>query len=112
MLSLQSPGLAAHLGCGDARRIVDPDIALAQILHRDNNALPLIVLNPTGTQALLIDSGIHREQALHQLFLAHLQAKDGDRLLMLEGRIVSKTKREASVMDKHILRYNCLLYTS
>src|SRR6266568_2061684 len=76
LLSLQAARLAAQLGGSYACRIIDPDTGLVQRILRNHDTLPLIILDPAGAQALLIDGRIHREQALCKLLFAHFQAED------------------------------------
>ena len=91
MFGLQAAGLAAHLHRRNASRVIDPEIGLGERLHRLNDALPLVILDPASTQPLLIDTGIHREQTLYQLLFTHFKTENSNRLLVPYRGIVSQT---------------------
>ncbi len=54
---------------------------------------------------MLIDHRVHREQARHQLLLAHLQAEDRDTVAEAQRRVVSQRQRHGRIVNEDILRH-------
>ena len=80
VLGLQAARLGAQLQRRHGGRVVDEEHRARQLAGCRHQHVPLVVLDLAQAQPLLVDAGLGRQEALHQLLGAHFQAEEGDDL--------------------------------
>ena len=83
----------------DVRRVVDVHRRFGQRVHRRRDAREVDLLEEARPQPLRVDVGDAREQAQHELLLAHLEAEHADALALLDRRVLRDVEREARLAD-------------
>ena len=87
------------------RRVVDVDRSLAKRPERIGHTIELGLCQKPSVQALGVDLGLLCQQAFGELFLRHLEAEDGDRLLRFKCGMQPDVESERSVVDEDVLRH-------
>ena len=106
LLRLQPAALGAHLEHGDGGGVVDVDRRLGQLPRRLGEQRPVRVLQVAGAELVRVDARLGREQALHELLLAHLQREEGDALLLLDRRVLRDVEHEARLAHGRAPRHD------
>ena len=95
MLQFEFPALAAELGNGDTRSIIDDQIRFSDNSGSFNELRPVFIRQISGSECLGIHLGFQGEQTVYQLFFGHLKTEDRYGLPFLKSHILGYIQDES-----------------
>src|SRR5438034_987470 len=93
-LGLKASRLREDVGHVEPARLLDEDRRLLQLARRGGDRGELLRGEAAAAHPVPVDLGAHRDQALHDLHLAHLHREERAGLLLHDGGVLDDVERE------------------
>ena len=100
MLGVQPAGLRADLEQADVRRVIDPQRRPGQPLAGLDDLRPAVLADAALAQLVALDPRLRGDEPLGELGLGHLQREQGDRLAVLDRRVLGDVRHQAALAHR------------
>ncbi len=99
-LGVQPARLRADLEHADVARVIDPQRRRGETLARAEDLRPALLGDASLAQLLALDAGLRGDKSLRQLGLRHLQREQGNRLAVVDRRVLRDVADERALAHR------------